>query len=140
MRRAHGYARWDGPGGGLTAEADTITCCHCNTVVIVPAGKDSPAATGFCRLCMDHTCGPCGAMGKCTPFEKRLKSMEDRAKLARAVGVVSLTLIVATCPRPTPQIIALRDAVLIDSGNPARSSASSRPEAQDLNGSASCPT
>lgn len=77
--RAQGYASWTGPE--TLVEADTITCCHCNALVIVHAKQDPSDLGGFCTLCSKHTCSKCAGAGKCVPFERRLDAMERRAKL-----------------------------------------------------------
>ena len=61
-------------------EFDTITCCHCQRIVLV---KKDPG--GFCLQCMKGTCGPCADLG-CTPFEKWLEEVEDRGRFRRQLG------------------------------------------------------
>lgn len=82
MRNPQGYALWIGEG--KDKEADTITCNHCNRVVVVPP-PPAPLNTGFCRMCMDHICGPCADKGSCTPFEKKLEILESGKKLMEAL-------------------------------------------------------
>ena len=91
MRKPQGYATWT---GDVLVEADTFTCCHCNTVVIVPTAESrplfalhgkTPDAGGFCRLCMKQVCGPCADHGVCTPFERRLEQLERRDRLYHAM-------------------------------------------------------
>jgi hypothetical protein len=67
-------------------ESDTYTCCHCNTIVIVPPNK-SPSDVGgwWCGLCSKPACGGC--VGRCVPFEKWLDRLEAKARLHRAVGI-----------------------------------------------------
>ena len=78
MRRARGYLTIADPERPLI-ERDTITCAHCNTVVIMKAGKD---IGGFCRMCMRAICGKCADLGVCTPFEKELERQERAYLLA----------------------------------------------------------
>jgi hypothetical protein len=87
MRKPQGYAIWTDP---VTApvERDTFTCAHCNRVVIVAPKTDPTDLGGFCRMCMQHLCGPCADLGTCTPFEQRLDAMERRDRLHRAMGLV----------------------------------------------------
>lgn len=82
--RAGGSAVWT--GDGRSVERDTMTCAHCNCVTIV-AVKPAAPNTGFCRMCMKSVCLKCEALGKCTPFEKRLEADEARDRLRRAAGV-----------------------------------------------------
>jgi hypothetical protein len=70
-----------------TRECDTITCCHCQRIVFVRPGQSASDAGGFCRLCMQPTCGPCADTGACTPFEKKLEEMERRGQLFRSLGI-----------------------------------------------------
>lgn len=71
-----------------TVEIDTITCCHCQQIVTVKPGQDASDAGGFCRLCFEHTCGPCADHGVCTPFEAQLERMEGRKVFLRNVELV----------------------------------------------------
>ncbi len=72
MRNPHGEATWSG-GDGPDLVMDSVTCCHCNTVVFVRLDLSN---VGFCRKCMSHVCGPCADEGTCTPFEKQLDDFE----------------------------------------------------------------
>lgn len=90
MVRPHGYITVvsDAP---QVMERDTITCGHCQRVVIV---KPCTVATVYlvqdrhgrwheepgaaCRMCMRPVCLSCEAAGVCTPFEKALEQMEAR--------------------------------------------------------------
>lgn len=83
MRRPGGYLIATGPGG--TTEADTITCAHCNAVVVVEARQDPSEMGGFCRLCMNHLCGPCADKGGCDPFEKKMERAESKDRLRRSL-------------------------------------------------------
>ncbi len=91
MRNPHGYALWTGPEGP-PIESDTITCCHCNRIVIL--NIQAQELGGFCTRCMDHICGPCADRGLCEPFERKLEEMEraitkqlERQRFFTAVGV-----------------------------------------------------
>lgn len=66
MRNPHGYMVIDGE------ESDTITCSHCNCIVVVM--KDKPG--GFCIKCSGLICDSCVDVGKCRPFEKWLDKVE----------------------------------------------------------------
>ena len=83
MRRPQGYATTVEPGKA-TIEQDTITCCHCNSIVFVAPRQDPSEMGGFCRLCMAHVCSQCAGKG-CEPFEKKLEAMERRDKLLQRV-------------------------------------------------------
>ena len=91
MRRPQGYATVVGFG---TQEFDTVTCQHCNWVVLVKPGtaattylipqmvgppKEEPGA--MCRVCMGAVCLRCDRDGRCTPLMKRIEQMEARGRL-----------------------------------------------------------
>ena len=65
-------------------ECDTFTCCHCNSIVPVPAAP-APMVGGFCMRCMLNCCDTCSDLG-CTPFEKKLEKMEARERSLRSMG------------------------------------------------------
>lgn len=87
MRNPHGNIIWTGGESDLVA--DTVTCCHCNAIVIV---KLDMSNAGFCLKCFDHLCGPCADAGTCRPFEKALEEFEKgitkRLELARSVDAM----------------------------------------------------
>lgn len=72
MRNPHGQLVLSG-GDGRELEMDTVTCSHCNTVVIA---KLDLSNVGFCLKCCDHLCGPCADDGRCTPFQRQLEDFE----------------------------------------------------------------
>lgn len=92
MRRPGGYAVAVAPDGSKPIECDTITCAHCNSVVLLH--KLSPTAGadlgGYCRQCMANICGPCADRGYCSPFLKRIERAESlqyrRNQLLKAGG------------------------------------------------------
>jgi hypothetical protein len=86
MRRPDGYLIISSPGG-RPVEADTISCAHCQRVVVMPANTTDVPDGGWCLQCHRALCGPCADLGTCTPFEKKLLEMEARGKLLAAMGV-----------------------------------------------------
>jgi hypothetical protein len=84
-------------GGWQDLEFDSITCGHCNQVVLVKAGtastvyvipqlcgpaKEEPGA--HCRTCDKAVCLKCHDDGRCTPLMRRIEAMEgDRLALSR---------------------------------------------------------
>lgn len=95
MRRPQGYAS---VVGLTTIERDTITCGHCNQIVLVKPGtfattyfvpdglgplKEEPGA--LCKVCMRAVCLTCHAHGRCTPLEARIEQMEARGRFLQAV-------------------------------------------------------
>lgn len=97
MLRPQGYVS---VVGFSQIEHDTITCGHCNQIVLVKPGsastvyvlpqmdappKEEPGA--MCRQCMRPVCLTCHAHGRCLPLELRIEQMEARGRLLKAVGV-----------------------------------------------------
>lgn len=90
MRRPHGYAVWTDPlAAGGDKERDTITCAHCNRIVVVEPRQDPSEVGGFCRMCYRHLCNPCTDLGICTPFERKLEAVERAARFHETVGTVT---------------------------------------------------
>jgi len=78
-KRPGGYAHWFN-GDGPNIEKDSVTCCHCNSVVFIDPLKPVEEFTGWCMRCMKFVCLRCDASGECVPFERRLDMMERRAR------------------------------------------------------------
>ena len=74
--------------GAETREFDTITCCHCNTIVVIAHRCAPEDAGGFCRMCFKPTCKACAAHGRCTPFEAKLEAQERQYETRRSLGLV----------------------------------------------------
>lgn len=85
MRRPDGYLRLSGQDG--TDEFDTVACVHCNRQQKVLPKQDPSTLGGFCQRCMGHVCGPCHAVGTCTPFMKQVEAQEARARSLRSMGL-----------------------------------------------------
>lgn len=68
---------------GSKEEHDTITCCHCGGVDVVPAGC-RPA--DFCRPCGKAVCGRCAKIPKCRPFEQWLDMKERSGRFRNLIG------------------------------------------------------
>jgi len=83
--RQRGFVQITGPNG--VEEHETFTCGHCNNVVRVPHKAKPDDLGGMCRVCMSMVCGRCCATGRCDPFDKKLKRMEDRGRFFREVGI-----------------------------------------------------
>jgi len=75
VRNAGGYA-YTFDVGGIRQEADTFTCFHCNTIVVVKPKCDPCDLGGLCRICDKMICPKCVDLGSCTPFEKKLERQE----------------------------------------------------------------
>jgi len=80
---------------------DTVSCGHCQRVIVVKPGTASTVyltfdrqswtwkeeAGAFCRVCMRPICLPCCDLGRCLPWEKTLEASEARDRLRRSAGV-----------------------------------------------------
>ena len=86
MRNPGGYALVVGPEG-VTYEADTFTCHHCQLVVYVQPHSPASDAGGWCGVCAKLICGPCADKGVCIPWEKQMEKMEARDRFLRSAGL-----------------------------------------------------
>lgn len=87
MRRPQGYSVVIDPDAPRTAEADTFTCAHCNTIVMVKPMCDPADMGGRCRVCDSLVCRRCHSTFRCDPFEEKLKRAEARDRALRSYGV-----------------------------------------------------
>lgn len=82
------------PGGAViitdpsapTHERDSITCAHCNRVVIVEHKQRAEDIGGLCKVCMGMICESCVSKGGCDPFEEKLRRFERRTDALRSYG------------------------------------------------------
>ena len=76
MRR-QGYATIADPDGRLV-EADSMTCGHCQRIVLLHDRKGSarPSVAVRCTQCDRGICVPCAEVARCDPFEEKLLRME----------------------------------------------------------------
>lgn len=88
-RRQEGYLLIDhrnSPGmplvpGGTVFESATITCCHCQTVVILNPDRTRPR--GYCQKCDHYICDNPVCHLECRPF----KALADRVQTAAITTV-----------------------------------------------------
>lgn len=66
---------------GKLFESATLTCCHCNAVVVKNPGRTRER--GHCFKCNDYICDGCVAKDGCEPFNKILDQAEQRAYRAQ---------------------------------------------------------
>lgn len=52
--------------GGELIELPTITCAHCNTVVVMNVQRTRPR--GYCRKCDAYVCDKAGCNAECNPM------------------------------------------------------------------------
>jgi hypothetical protein len=93
LRNPQGYAVIRSPDGPLQ-EADTVTCSHCQRIVLVGGRIDPADLGGFCRQCMKHICGPCADKGICVPFVKKLETFEAKSRFHKAAGTILASLLI----------------------------------------------
>lgn len=75
---------------GAAYESATITCSHCQTVVVL-----NPLRTrerGYCRRCDHYVCDNPACNVECTPYTKILDDQQEQAArmLARTPGGIIL--------------------------------------------------
>lgn len=75
-------------GQQATSEHATITCGHCNQIVIVDLKAPEPP-TELCHGCMRNICPKCVAerrnMMKCDVIENKLERMENAGRFRREI-------------------------------------------------------
>jgi hypothetical protein len=96
MLRPQGYVQVFGLN---QIERDTITCGHCNKIVLVKPGtattvylfpqlvgpdKEEPGA--MCKQCMSAICLECYDAAVCTPLMKQIELMESRQRMWRGLS------------------------------------------------------
>lgn len=57
-------------------ESPTVTCCHCNAVVILNPMRTRPR--GYCAKCDAYVCDNHGCNVECRPFAKLLDDAETQ--------------------------------------------------------------
>lgn len=62
---------------GAVFESATITCCHCNTVVILNPLRTRPR--GHCRKCDKYVCDNPACHVECRPFSKAVDDAQEAA-------------------------------------------------------------
>ena len=81
LDRIEGYAIITNDWGDIK-EADTFTCCHCNSIQFIRRG--SGTVRGYCYNCDHPTCGKERCLN-CVPFERMIEEMEARGRLRQAM-------------------------------------------------------
>lgn len=111
-RRHEGYLLLDNRGGpgldesavhaaGLPAgagrgmfEAPTITCSHCQVVVVLNPLRNRERA--YCPKCDHYICDKCGAIraangGECRPFKQLIEEAQEKAARQEQSGAIILS-------------------------------------------------
>lgn len=57
-------------------ESATVTCSHCNAIVILNPNRSRPR--GYCRKCDSYVCDKPGC-AECLPFEKTIDTLREQA-------------------------------------------------------------
>ena len=62
---------------GNLFESPTITCAHCNTLVILNPNRLRPR--GYCRKCDAYVCDSPVCNAECTPHIKLIDDLQEKA-------------------------------------------------------------
>lgn len=62
-------------GSGQVFESGTVTCAHCNVVVVLNPNRTRPR--GYCRKCDQYVCDSPGCNMECTPHIKTLDILQE---------------------------------------------------------------
>lgn len=84
MRKPGGYLITASDAGN--SEADTFTCGHCQTIVLVKPFADPADMGGRCTCCDKLICPGCTGKG-CDPVEEKLKRWEAEYDARRSYGM-----------------------------------------------------
>jgi hypothetical protein len=72
VKGGRGYLLVDNrANGGGYQEMPTMTCNHCNSVVVLNDARTRPRAV--CRRCNAYVCDKCGALGECNPTDEGIE-------------------------------------------------------------------
>lgn len=62
--------------GGAVYESATVTCAHCNTVVVLNPDRQRPR--NYCRKCDHYVCDN-PRCAECRPFAELIDKLQERA-------------------------------------------------------------
>lgn len=71
-------------GAGQLFESPTITCAHCQVVVVLNPLRTRPR--GYCPKCDRYVCDHPVCNAACRPFEQVIDQAQERARRGLAVG------------------------------------------------------
>lgn len=71
-------------GADTKWESATVTCCHCNTVVILNPDRKRPR--GYCAKCDAYCCDRPECAIDCRPFEKLIDNLQEAAARNSILG------------------------------------------------------
>lgn len=63
-------------GAGQTYESATITCAHCQSIVVLNPNRSRER--GWCRKCDAYMCDLCAALKTCRPFKQLVDEIYDQ--------------------------------------------------------------
>jgi hypothetical protein len=69
--------------GGATFESATITCSHCNVVVVL--NPDRTRARGYCSRCDHYVCDNPACSKDCVPLSQLFDAVEREAVHGRTI-------------------------------------------------------
>src|SRR5678809_1274937 len=76
-----GFGDTPGIAAGATFESATITCNHCNRVVILNPNRSRPRT--YCAKCDHYICDVCAAVGECRPLVALRDKLQKDAERGR---------------------------------------------------------
>lgn len=68
---------WPQVSKGQTFESATVTCAHCNTIVILNPNRTRER--GYCQKCDQYVCDNPGCSQDCRSFVKLLDNLQEQA-------------------------------------------------------------
>jgi hypothetical protein len=75
-------------GSGQTLESATITCSHCQVVVVLNPLRTRPR--GYCQKCDRYVCDHPVCNTDCRPFEAVIEQAQERALRTLALGQITV--------------------------------------------------
>lgn len=73
---------------GSIRRGETYTCCHCSRVVEFVDNCGKKLEVNGCGMCRKPVCPICHAKGQCTPFVKKLETIEAKDRFLRSAGIL----------------------------------------------------
>ena len=72
----HPSGLFDSPGANQVYECATVTCAHCNTIVILRPDRSRPR--NYCRKCDAYICDNPACLAGCLPYDKLLDQLQEQ--------------------------------------------------------------
>lgn len=75
-------------GRGITMESATVTCVHCQVVVVLNPLRTKPR--GYCQKCDRYVCDSPFCNRECRPFEAVIEQAQERDLRTLALGQITV--------------------------------------------------